>query len=782
MNKSIPNGLTSAEVKTRQLEGLDNSFKVDSSKSTWDIIRGNTFTLFNAVNTFIAICLLAVGSYSNALFMVFILNNIVVGIFVELRARNIVDKLMILNKDPICVIRDGKEVHISPDEIVLGDIIKLPTGVQVPSDAIVKHGTVEANEALLTGESDLIIKRSGSHLLSGSVITSGQCYAEVEHVGKDNYSTKLAIEAKVFKPITSELLSSLKTITKFTSRIVLPLGVILLLESLLIKFAGVFTHDNVQASVVSTASAILGMLPKGMAVLIVISLIMAIIKLGRKKVLVQDMYSIETMAYVNTLCLDKTGTITEGKMKVKDFKLLGNYTEKKFLSLLGSYLHFDTDNSGTMQAVRKYFKENDSHKGDKLVSFSSDRKWSSLRLKDVGTVVLGAPGRLLDKVPAEIEDAQSKGARVLLFGVTDQNITISSKPKNVKPIAMIELEDPIRKDADKTLKYLSSQGVDLKIISGDNPTTVSAIARNAGFASYENFIDTSTLTDEELRKKVSSTAIFGRVTPQQKKVIITHLKSLGRTVAMTGDGVNDILALREADLSIVMATGDSATKQIANLVLLESKFNDIPDVLFEARRVVNNMFRAGSIFFIKTIYSFFLVILCALSPLTGSVAVFPFVAIQITMLDQIIEGWPSFWLALESDRRPVVGNFLKTSLLRSLPNAILIAACVVFLHFFGPAQGWSQIDTATVMYYLLGCITAMNVVKSCLPLNKLHIFLIITTIGGFFLGAAILKNLIHVTAIYEFSGPILGVFFAMLAACIILRLLWNRFFEHKRNL
>jgi len=765
-------GLSDAEVTAKRLGGLDNSYKISSSKSTSRIVRDNTLTLFNAVNASIALALIAVGSYLNAAFIGFIIYNAVVGIIVELRARNIVDKLMLLNKEPISVVRNGEEVQVASEEIVLGDLLKLSTGDQVPSDATIKRGVVEANEALLTGESDLITKREGAHLLSGSFITSGSCFAEVEHVGKDNYSTKLVIEAKVDKPVTSELLSSMRTVSKFTARFVVPMGFVLLAESLLIKQVGT------QEAVVSTASAVLGMLPKGMMVLIVISLILAVIKLGRKKVLVQEMYSIETMAHTDVLCLDKTGTITEGKMKVRGFETFGDYNERQVMKLMGSFSLYDKEESATMQAVRSYFGTNKTFTSGGQVPFSSDRKWSSVRLDGVGDLVLGAPDKLLETVPEEVLLAQSKGVRVLLLGVTDQNLTLVSKPKGVRPIAMIELEDPIRKDAKKTFEYLRSQGVDLKIISGDNPATVSAIARRAGFKNYEDYVNAAELSNKELKAATMRTAIFGRVSPQQKRMIIRYLKKAGKTVAMTGDGVNDLLALREADLSIAMAEGDAASKQIANLVLIDSDFADLPDVLFEARRVVNNMFRIGTIFFIKTIYSLLLVVLSALSIVTGEIFVFPFIAIQITVIDQITEGWPGFWMSLENDRRPIRGKFLRSSLLHALPNALLITASVIFLHIFGAAKGWSQRDIVTVMFYLLGSVTIINVIRACLPLNRYRIFIVLSTILAFMVGPVLVSSIIQINPL---NSEMFRVLMAMLGICVVSRVLWGVLFERRRK-
>jgi ATPase, P-type (transporting), HAD superfamily, subfamily IC len=757
------NGLTAHEVRTKTLDGQTNAFKVDSAKSTADIIKDNTFTLFNAINFIIAVCLIAVGSYSNALFIIFIINNIVTGIVVEIRAKKIIDKLTILNKNEVFVVRDGEIVKIDPDEIVLGDLLRLSTGDQVPADSVVRKGMVEANEALLTGESDLVEKKLGSELLSGSYVSSGQCFAEVKRVGADNYSVKLAIEAKMHKTIKSELLSALRTISRFTSKIVVPLGAILMAEALLMR------NDSFKESVVSTSAALLGMLPKGMAVLIIIALITAVIKLGRRKVLVQEMYSIETMAHVDTLCLDKTGTITDGKMRVRRVDMLSDIFDRdQLVGVLGSYMKNSVDNSSTMRALRDYFDENGDYAVKHCTAFSSERKWSSMYLDGVGMVVLGAPEKIFSDELAGISRAQQKGYRVLGVGISNKK-DISSKRglSGVEPIAVIELEDSIRKDAKKTLKYLDKQEIDLKIISGDNPLTVSTVAKQAGFKKYNSYCDVSEMSDDDLKDVVATMSIFGRVSPKQKQFIVKELKTNGKTVAMTGDGVNDILALREADLSIAMAEGDAATKQISNIVLLESNFSDLPSVLFEGRRVVNNMFRVSSIFFVKTIYSFLLALLCALSATSGNAIAFPFIAIQITLFDQILEGYPSFFLSFEEDKSKIPSKFLKYSLLRALPNAILIVSNIVFIHFYGQASGWGEIEITTLMYYMLGSIMLFGVIQACLPLNKLRAFIMVTTIGGLGIAIVLFRSIVHVGLLTQNT---LGVFTLLLSVSIVVRL------------
>ena len=773
-----PTGLTQGEVQTKTLAGQTNAYQIDSSRSLWQIIKSNMFNLFWLLNLLIAVALIAVGSYSNAIFMAFVMVGTVSGIIVELRARNIVNKLTLLNKNKITVIRDNSEQKIDPDDIVLGDTIKLVSGDQIPADATLLDGSIEVNEALLTGEPDLLLKKRDSKLLSGSFVTSGQCYAKVKHVGADNYITKLAIEAKTHKPIRSEILGSIATVARFTSRVILPLGLVLLLGSLFIK------QDTAQGSVVSTAAALLGMLPKGLAVLTVIALITAVYKLGRKKVLVQEIYSVETMAYIDTICLDKTGTLTDGNLHVKGFKLLSKkYSENRILEIIGSYLAHNIGNSSTMDALRDFFEPNQKHKATKVIPFSSDRKWDAIQLDGVGMLVLGAPERIFEQVPDEITKQQSKGLRVLGLGITDkQDITSKKTLTGVKPLAMIELEDNIRKDAKKTLSYLRKQGIETRIISGDNPLTVSKIAERAGFTNFQDHLDTSSLSDEELRATVADTAIFGRVSPHQKRLIIRELKSLGKTVAMTGDGVNDILALREADLSIVMAEGDSATKQIGNIVLLESSFSELPDVLFEGRRVVNNMFRVSSIFFIKTIYSFFISILCAASIATGNMIIFPFIAIQITVIDQILEGFPTFFMSFEADKSKVTKNFLKSSLLKSLPQSIMITLSLALIYFWTTVNNWGQMETTTLMYHTLGTITLIGIFKACIPFSKLRIFLFSAAALGFYTSAYILgrwfTDLIHLEIISSRSIVFLSI---IAVVCILAALILQYFLRQKQK-
>lgn len=756
-------GLTTEEVNLRISQNKQNNYDEDVSKSTKDIFKDNIFTLFNLLNLIIGICLALVGAFSNLFFMVIILINITIGIIQEIRARNLVAKLSIINEDKSVVVRNSSEISIASEEIVLDDIVKLVAGDQVPSDMIVLSGQVEANEALLTGESDLIIKNENSTLLSGSFISSGQCYGQVIHVGKENYATKIADEAKVHKPFTSELVSSIRLVAKFTSYVIVPLGLILFFEA---YFWG---NGELKSSVVASAAALLGMLPKGMVLLIMIALATAVAKLAKKEVLVQDMYSVETLAHVDVICLDKTGTITEGKMKVQEVDILDEKFSGMMEEVMGSYLASSSDNNITMQAIREYYPEKSTYQASHVVSFSSERKWGAMFLETVGTIALGAPERLFkeSELPAEIENAQKEGYRVLMVGISTEQMTDDSTLPSLEPLAILKIDDPIRENANETLAYLNNEGVAIKVISGDNPVTVSNVARRAGLADYEKYIDLSELTtEEEVQSVVNDYHVFGRVSPQQKKILVRELKDQGHVVAMTGDGVNDVLALKEADCSIAMAEGDNATRQIANLVLLNSDFTTLPDVLFEGRRVVNNVTKVASIFFIKTIYSLILSLICALTAIA-----FPFIPIQITLLDLAIEGYPTFFLQFENDKRKVTTKFLPTALKRALPNSILVVMNVTFIYIYGHLNGWQPIDITTLMYYMLIAVSAMAVINACMPFNPLRIFLAVTTTIGTYIAAMLFKGILEISMLTSQTFP---VFLVLVVVSVIGKLILDK--------
>lgn len=759
LNKvDLKKGLSTEEVAKQKELGLQNNYEENVAKSTKDIIFDNVMTLFNFLNFAIAVCLLFVGAYSNLAFLAIIIVNMSIGIFQEIHARNLVQKLSIVAKENVHVVRNGVQQEIDTKELVMEDIVIISAGEQVPSDMEVIDGKVEANEALLTGESDLIEKEIGDTLLSGSFIVSGQAYARVIHVGAENYAVKITQEAKVHKPIQSELVNSIRKVSKFTSWVIIPLGIILFVEAFWLRDAGIKT------SVVASAAALLGMLPKGLVLLISIALTTGVIKLAKKRILVQDMYSIETLAHVDTLCLDKTGTITEGKMKVQKAIILHDKYEELFPQIIGSYLSESTDNNITMQAIRDHYEVSNRFGAKEVLAFSSERKWGAIEFPEIGTVYLGAPEHLVDdsRLPEAVFTAQENGYRVLMLAIAEQQPLNETKMPYLEPLAILEIDDPIRQNAKETLAYLKEEGIDLKVISGDNPVTVSNIARRAGLPGYESYIDLSTKTTEaEVREAVQQYTVFGRVSPQQKRTIVRELKDTEHVVAMTGDGVNDVLALREADCSIAMAEGDGATRQISNLVLLDSDFTTLPDVLFEGRRVVNNVTRVSSVFFIKTIYSFILSIICALTAIA-----FPFIPIQVTLIDLAIEGYPAFFLSFEGDKRKVVGKFLPTALKNASVNALLVVANIIAVYLIGQNQGFSSLDTTTLMYYLLVGISCMAVVRACLPLNPLRIFLVFSTIIGIYVAAMLFHNILEIGFL---TSQTMGLFFIMMAINIVVR-------------
>ena len=779
MNTKEFTGLTHQQVQENITQGLTNDFTVNTSISTWQIIKRNVFTLFNALNFAIAVALVSVQAWSNLVFFAVICFNAFSGIVTELRAKHMVDKLNLLNKEKINVIRDGQTTPIDPENLVLNDVIRLTAGEQIPSDATVLDGFAEVNEAMLTGESDLVQKEIGDQLLSGSFLVSGHVVAEITHVGSDNYASKLMLEAKIVKPINSRIMKSMDKIAGFTGKIIIPFGIALFLEALLVK------HLPVKDSVVNTSTALLGMLPKGIALLTITSLLTAVIKLGLRKVLVQEMYSVETLARVDMLCLDKTGTITQGKMHVERVTpLTQDFSEQAIADILSAYIAASDDNNPTAQAIRKQFIKSSNYQTSNIIPFSSDRKWGAMEMSNLGTVFLGAPEILFQEEIRQAQEAQMRGSRVLALAISSEHIDHKHihLPSAIQPIAILEITDPIREGAADTLEYLRSQKVGLKIISGDNPITVSNIAAKAGFENYQSYVDCSKISDQELIDLTEKTAIFGRVSPHQKKLIIQTLKKTGYTTAMTGDGVNDILALREADCSIAMAEGDPATRQVANLVLLNSDFNDVPEILFEGRRVVNNIARIAPIFLIKTTYSFILTIICISSILLGRaewLLIFPFIPVQITLIDQFVEGLPPFVLTFERNIKPVEPDFLKKAIFKALPSGLMVVFSVLFVSIFGGLHGWSQVEISTLLYYLLGSIGFLSVVRACLPLNIWRILLILWSLIGFFGTAVILQKYIEITTLTSNSLPI--YFILMLLFTITFIVVTHRQNEREQN-
>ena len=743
MDKEELKGLTDEQVLQRIENGQINKVEDDKTRTNWEIIRDNVCTLFNLFNLLIAIALISVKAYTNLAYMLIIIVNIVIGIVQEIHARNLVQKLSVLKVSKATVVRNGKEKEINIDEIVLDDVIILDSGKQICADSVVLDGEVEVNESLLTGESDTILKQKGDKLLSGSYVVSGKCHSKVEKVGKDNFAAQITSETKKYKRAESELVNSMKKVTNFTSFVIIPVGIILFVQ------AYFFRNVDITNSVVSTAAALLGMLPKGLMLLITISLATGVIKLAKKRVLVQDLYSVETLAHIDTLCLDKTGTITEGRMKVDNVKV---YNEKcmphSIQKMMTAFVNEMTDNNATFMALKDYYQGEDKFEVADTMAFSSERKWSSISFKNEGSIVLGAPERLIEKskmeMPKEIIDAQKAGRRMLFIAFTNKVISDEKLPE-LEIVAAITLDDPLRKNAKEMLGFFKRQNVDIKVISGDNPLTVSSIAKKAGLESYNAYIDLSTITsDDEIPQLVDKYSVFARVMPHQKSLIVKALQEKGHSVAMTGDGVNDVVALKQADCSITLPEASDIARQVSQIVLLNSDFSVLKDVLMEGRRVVNNITNVARIFFIKTIYS---MLLSLFNIITNTA--FPFIPIQITLIDLVIEGYTSFFLSFKENSKPIKGTFLRTVIKNAMPYALAIIVSIIIITFTRQGLNLNVEEAETVMYLAIGGISVFAVIEACRPFTKISTFLCTTTALGYLFAVFLFKNLLHLAPITE---------------------------------
>lgn len=756
-------GLSDWEVQQRKEMDREKRTPRTITKSKSQIVGENIFTLFNLLNFIIALLLFSVGAYSNLFFITIILANIVVGITQELKAKRLVDQLSLLNRPFVKVLRNDTESEIEMEEVVVDDIIILESGNQIVNDAVLVAGSLEVNESMLTGESDAIPKEVGSELFSGSSVIAGKGWARVTHIGRDNYATKLAEEVKREKQTESELLGSMRKVTKFTSCLIVPLGILLFLEALQLR------HVGFDVAVVSSAAALLGMLPKGLVLLISVSLANGVIRLSRQKILVQNIYSLETLAHVDVLCLDKTGTLTDGNLTVRDVVYLGeesSINRGMAQELLQSYLAASDDNNATMKAVRAQFNSIGTYEAIHKIPFSSKRKWGAVSFRGAGTLFVGAPERMMGRKASLAERYLNQGHRVIAISYFSKAWQEEERlPETLTPLYLIVLEDTIRRNAKSTLHYFYREGVDVKIISGDHVKTVAMAAKRAGLKRWQDAIDLSALTGEiDYDAICEKYAVFARVTPKQKQELIKALKRCGHHVAMTGDGVNDLLALREADCSIAVAQGSDASRQIAQIVLLESDFTHLPKVVLEGRKVVNNVTRTAGVFFIKTIYSVLLSLFCLAVNMP-----FPFIPIQITVVDAAMEAWPSFLTIFESDTRKVRGNFLKTAIGNAWPFAFAVTSMLIFVSLF---LSFPQAQAQTVMYFLLLLTTMAAVIKSCVPFTKLRVFICVTMILGTFGGLNLLPDLFEIQGITAAMAQSIVMVFAMgsMVLGLILRL------------
>ncbi len=761
---SPESGLTAEQVQNKKENGRQNTQPEKVTKSAGQILKENICTLFNLFNLLIAIALALVGAWSNLLFILIIALNTLIGIIQEFHAKKLVDKLSLLSMPTARVVREGDVIELPIAELVEEDVIELDSGKQVCSDSVILVGEVEVNESLLTGESDPIPKSAGDTLLSGSFIISGKCRACVEHVGMENYASKIAHEAKKFRGVHSELLSSMRKVTRFTGYLIPPLGILLFLEAFFLR------SDILNHAVVTTAAGLLGMLPKGLVLLISISLAVGIITLAKKKVLVQELFALETLAHVDTLCLDKTGTLTQGKMEVEQVILTELGRSIPFTEIMGSFLRHTDDNNATFQALQAHFQTSEAFVPVGKIPFSSDRKWSAMEFADFA-FVLGAPEKLApDEADALLQREDFRGKRILLAGISREQVSADQPLPPIQVLASFILADPIRPNAAETLAYFQQEGVDLKLISGDNPVTVSALAAQAGFPEADRYIDMSRVTEEsEIEEAARAYSIFGRVSPMQKKQLVQALQKNGRSVAMTGDGVNDLLALREADCSIAVAEGSDAARQVSQVVLLDSDFSSLPAVLSEGRRVVNNITRVAGVFFVKTIYSVLLSIVCLILNLP-----FPFIPIQITLIDLIIEGYPSFFMSFEPDGRKITGRFLSSVMRRAVPNAVSILFCFLVLLLLSWLAPIPAEQISTLLYLLVGTVGIQAVFKASYPFNKLRIFLCITMTVGFYAAVFLFHSMLEIAlptvpTLLLFAGFVILSFLVERGAAFLVR-------------
>ncbi|MEO2629702.1 cation-translocating P-type ATPase [Blautia wexlerae] len=808
-------GLTNEQVQERIAEGKVNVNENPNTRTYKQIILENTLTFFNFLNIALLVLVLFVRSYKNSMFMGIILINTVIGIIQEIRAKKTIDKLAILTESKTVVLREGKKWSISTEKLVLDDLIFLKTGDQVPADVKVLEGTVEVNESLLTGESDNLSKSQGDELFSGSFVTSGEACCQVIHVGKDNYASQITSEAKEFKRHNSELRNSLNAILKVISIIIVPLGAMLFYKQYMI------VGDTLKDSVVNMVAAVLGMIPEGLVLLTSVALTLGSMVLATKKTLVQELYCIETLARVDTLCLDKTGTITEGTMKVEDVQLYDtaqttvvqhtakfdpetgepvqnvsalkpevtvsaekengqiqetvnsetvSQEERQKLQeidhIMGNMMSVLHDQNATADALRKRFPSRNDLKLIHAIPFSSDRKYSGAVFEGRGTYLMGAAQFLFPEGNEELLEHCSsyaqEGYRILVLAHSEQETKGTERPTGLEPLGLFLITDVIREEAPDTLAFFDSQGVDLKVISGDDPVTVSAIAKKAGLKNANHYIDATTIkTSEEMQRAVAECSVFGRVTPQQKKQMVQALQSQKHTVAMTGDGVNDVLALKEADCSIAMAAGSDAAKNIANVVLLDSNFGAMPHIVNQGRRVVNNIRSAASMFLIKTIFS---VLLSLITIFFGDA--YPFEPIQMSLISACAVGIPTFLLTQENNYNKIDHTFLRHVFMNAFPAAVTITGCVFTIMLVCQDVYHSNVmlNTACVLVTGWNYMSALRTVYS--PLNTYRKVIIYGMQFAFFISAVVLQDLLTL-GFLEF-GMIILVFVLMTFSPILI--------------
>lgn len=748
-------GLSSDEVQKRVSQGLTNETNTGSTKTIKRIVFSNIFTFFNLLNIFVAALLIYVGAYKDIFFMVIVTANTAIGIIQEIKAKKTIDKLSLLSAPVGHVLRDAQEREISVHDIVLNDLLILKSGNQISADCVIREGSIEVDESLLTGESDAIIKNVGDTLLSGSFVVSGTCRAEATNVGKNAYIEKLTKQAKVYRRPKSDLMKSLKIIVRTVGVFILPMGLALFY----MQYQGGIGELPFDESVRATAGAVVGMIPSGLFLLTSVALAVGVLKLAQNNTLVQELYCIEMLARIDTLCLDKTGTITDGTMTVRSILEYGNDQKTQAKKIIPQMMATFKDKNHTSQAlIDKLGVASKSANATHLINFSSKRKYSAITFEKLGTFAIGAPEFVLTKetyqsIENDVERYAAQGLRVLVYAYSPKSIEQKELPNDMVAKGLILIEDTIRPDAILTIEYFKTHNVDVKVISGDSPVTVAHIAQRAGIDNADKYISLEGLSDREVVDSAMKYSVFGRVNPNQKKILVQTLKSNGRTVAMTGDGVNDILALREADTSIAMASGSEAARNVSHLVLLDSNFSSMPKVVNEGRRVINNVQRVATLFLTKTIFSIILAVIALMTH-----GKYPITPSQLFMIDFLVIGAPAFVLSLQANHEQVTGKFLPNVLKKAFPGALTVGLQTLVIMYMAPVLGMDSQAQSTLIV-IAATFTSMVVLYRVLqPFNAFRKLLFIMMFSTFVVAVLMLPEFFEFKALvpyYVTSGNVI---------------------------
>lgn len=761
MEKETFRGLSKEEVRERIEKGLVNETNTSVSKTTGEIIRTHSLTYFNFLNIFLGCLVIISGQIKNLTFMAIIIINTIIGIFQELKVKKLVDGLSVITATKATVLRDGKRVEIPIDEIVMDDVIAVESGNQISADSIVLESSgIEVNESMITGESRPVKKKAGDTLFSGSFLVAGSGLARVEHVGKDNYATVLANQAKDKKRATSEMQDSIKRIIKVVGFIIIPVGILLFLSQRSVE--GTTLSD----ALVNTVAGVIGMIPEGLVLLTSISFILGVGRLAGKRALVQEMEAIEALARVNVLCTDKTGTITTGELEVTQVIPLAEKNTEQIKTIMNEIAFAFDDVNNTQTALMNYFTKTKEWEVTDAIPFSSARKYRAISFRDHGAYVLGAPEFIIkdnESLSQRVEVYSEKGLRVLLLASASRISSEEESVEGLEPLGLILISDCIRTEARSTFEYFASQNVDVKVISGDNPATVSHIAVEAGLHRGEKYVDATQLPsdDADLREVVEDYTVFGRVTPEQKQRIIKAYQANGRIVGMVGDGVNDVLALKDADCGIAMAAGSDAAKQVAHIVLLDSDFACMKDIVREGRMIISNIERVSALYLTKTIYS---VLLCVLFIIIGRS--YPFIPIHLSLISATAIGLPSFILALEQTEMVTQDGFLKNVLRVAVPGALVMVIDMLINQLLAIFFGFSSDVLSTYNLLVAGCISMMVLVKVSSPLNLIRKILCIVCVVLFVCGILFFGGFFSVTGVFQwrmiFVIPVIAITYPMM--------------------